>query len=133
MSLLRPAVDPDKVAEIPIAALAYIGDAIYELHVRLNFLAPPRSPKHYHQQVVARVKAQGQAEQLGKLIDTQFLSALELDIVRRGRNATNSTPRHIDSQTYRLASGFEALIGYLYIQDPDRLAQILAQIDTNHD
>ncbi|AFY71105.1 ribonuclease III [Thalassoporum mexicanum PCC 7367] len=129
MSLLRPNIDVDKIDEISIAALAYIGDAIYELHVRLNFLTPPRSPKEYHQLVVSRVKAQSQANQLNKLIDNQFLSELELDLVRRGRNATTSTPRHINPQTYRLASGFEALIGYLYLKDPDRLVQILAQAD----
>ena len=128
MSLLRP--DIDNVDEISIAALAYIGDAIYELHARLNFLTPPRSPKKYHQLVVSKVKAQSQAEQLSKLIDAKFLSELELDLVRRGRNATNSSPKHINPQTYRLASGFEALIGYLYLKDPDRLVQILAQVDT---
>jgi ribonuclease-3 family protein len=130
MSLLRPAIE--KVDQIPIAALAYIGDAIYELHVRLDLLTPPRSPKDFHQLVVSRVKAQSQAEQLGKLIDAQVLSELELDIVRRGRNATNSIPRHISPQIYRKASGFEALIGYLYLKDPDRLVQILAQVDATY-
>jgi len=115
----------DRVAEIPTTALAYIGDAVYELHVRMHYLQPIRTANAYHQLVVARVRAENQAQQVDRL----DLSDSESDLVRRGRNAAGSASRHIDPSIYQKATGFETLIGYLYLTDPDRLQQILQQTD----
>ncbi|MEE3715320.1 ribonuclease III domain-containing protein [Tumidithrix elongata RA019] len=122
MSIFRPEID--KIAEIPVSALAYLGDAVFELHVRLHYLQPPQNPKEYHQLVVNRVRAESQA---------QFLSCLDLtpaesELVRRGRNAAGSASRKLDPNIYQKATGFEVLIGYLYLTDPERLEQILTQL-----
>lgn len=58
----------DNIAEIPASALAYIGDAIYELQMRLHYLLPPRTAKQYHQLVVSQVRAERQAQLLETLI-----------------------------------------------------------------
>lgn len=123
MSLFPP--ETDRVSDIPVAALAYLGDAVYELHVRLQYLSPPKSSHLYHQLVVAKVRAENQAKQLERL----DLTLIESDLVRRGRNAAGSASRHLDPKIYQKATGFEALIGYLYLTNRDRLDQILAQTD----
>jgi ribonuclease-3 family protein len=118
-----------RVAEIPTNALAYIGDSVYELHIRMCYLSPPRTAGVYHQLVVAKVRAENQAQQLDRLIQQQTLTESELDLVKRGRNASGSSSRHIDPVIYQKATGFEALVGYLYLSDRDRLHQIFQQID----
>ena len=119
---LSPIVD--NIAEIPASALAYIGDAVYEMQMRLHYLLPPRTAKQYHQLVVSQVRAEQQAKLLEKIDLTDF----ESDLVRRGRNAAGSTPRKVDPKIYQSATGFEALIGYLYLTDLDRLDQIFTQL-----
>jgi len=119
----------DRVGEISTAALAYIGDAVYELHIRTCYLKPPRTANNYHQLVVAKVRAENQAKQLDRLINHSILSEAESELVKRGRNAAGSASRHIDPVIYQKATGFEALIGYLYLTDRDRLHQIFHQID----
>ncbi|AFY72613.1 hypothetical protein Syn7502_00453 [Synechococcus sp. PCC 7502] len=117
------------VAEISTPSLAYIGDAVYELHVRMYYLSPPRTASAYHQLVVAKVRAENQAKQLDRLIQTLFLNDAESDLVKRGRNAAGYASRNIDPAIYQKATGFETLIGYLYLTDHDRLHQIFEQID----
>jgi len=117
----------ENIAEIPASALAYIGDAVYEMQIRLHYLRPPRTAKQYHQLVVSQVRAEQQA----KLLEKLDLTDLESDLVRRGRNAAGSAPRKVDPSIYQKATGFEALIGYLYLTDRDRLDQIFIQI-LNH-
>jgi ribonuclease III family protein len=106
------------------AALAYIGDVVYELHVRLHYLSPPRRLQTYHRQVVAQVRAESQAAQLALIWDG--LSEGEQNIARRGRNAATGRPRRLDLETYRQATAFEALVGYLYLTDGERLQGLLA-------
>lgn len=114
----------DHIAEIPASALAYIGDAVYEMQMRLHYLFPPRTAKQYHQLVVSQVRAEQQA----KLLETLELTDFESELVRRGRNAAGSAPRRVDPHIYQKATGFEALIGYLYLTDRDRLDQIFIQL-----
>ena len=114
----------DNIAEIPVSALAYIGDAVYEMQMRLHYLLPPRTAKQYHQIVVSQVRAEQQANLLEKLDLTDF----ESNLVRRGRNAAGSISRKVDPHIYQKATGFEALIGYLYLTDRDRLDQIFTQL-----
>ena len=116
-----------QVKALSPVALAYIGDAVYELFVRGSLLHPPKRIQDYHQQVVAQVRAEQQAawvDQLGP-----WLTATEQDVLRRGRNASPRGPKRVDGAIYQRATGFEALIGYLYLTDPPRLAELLGQID----
>jgi ribonuclease III family protein len=121
---LTPIVPLDRVPLLSPAALAYLGDAVYELHVRSHFLMPPKRSHVYHQQVVAQVRAEAQSSNLQLLLP--HLTSAELDVSRRGRNAASGRPRRLDPEIYQQATSFETLIGYLYITNPPRLAQLLA-------
>ena len=90
----------------------------------VSFLLPPKRSAVYHQQVVAQVRAEAQAQHLQLL--SPHLTSTELDVSRRGRNAANGRPRRLDPEVYQQATSFETLIGYLYITNPQRLAQVLA-------
>ncbi|MEO1690851.1 MAG: ribonuclease III domain-containing protein [Cyanobacteria bacterium J06631_6] len=108
-------------------ALAYIGDAVFELYVRTKFLMPPKRMASYHSQVVTQVRAESQAIHLSSLLPD--LTDAEKEILRRGRNACVAKPRRLDRQTYQQATGLEALIGYLHLTNPQRLAELLAKLD----
>ncbi|NJN85354.1 MAG: ribonuclease III [Leptolyngbyaceae cyanobacterium SL_7_1] len=110
------------------AALAYLGDAVYELYVRLCFLYPPKKAQLYHRQVVDHVCAESQANRLRSL--ESHLTPLEQEILRRGRNASSKRHKRIDPDVYQQASSLETLIGYLYLSDPQRLLQLLTIIQT---
>lgn len=107
-------------------ALAYVGDAVYELYVRSKLLIPPKRIAEYHHQVVTQVRAEAQAHYLEML--EPHLSANEKDIVRRGRNAVTKKPRRISRKIYQQASSLETLIGYLYLTDGDRLKYLFTKI-----
>jgi ribonuclease-3 family protein len=108
------------------ASLAYIGDAVYELYVRAYYLLPPRRLGKYHEQVVAQVRAEQQAAHLHVL--EPDLTETEIEILRRGRNAATGKPKRLSGQIYQQATSLETLIGYLYLQDPQRLNQLLAKL-----
>jgi ribonuclease-3 family protein len=120
-----------QVQQVSPATLAYLGDAVYELYVRSSYLLPVKRLPAYHQQVVAQVRAESQAQQLQTL--KACLTTAELEIVRRGRNAATSGPKRVNTQTYQQATGLETLVGYLYLTDPQRLSQLLAQINFDHE
>jgi ribonuclease-3 family protein len=106
--------------------LAYVGDAVYELYVRTLLLSKGNAPVHkLHKQSISYVKAKAQSDIIHKMME--ILSPEELDIVRRGRNAKSGTiPKNADVTEYKYATGFETLLGYLYIkQDYARLLELL--------
>ena len=116
-------LQPQQVKSIPPIALAYIGDAVFELYVRMQFLWPTQRIQLFHRQVVGQVKAEQQADYLEELIP--HLNDAEADIVRRGRNATSKSPRRLSAKIYRQATAFETLVGYLYITNQTRLSELL--------
>ena len=111
-------------------ALAYIGDAVYELYIRTSYLLPAKKIADYHHQVVEKVRAETQASYLQSIY--HLLTENELIWVRRGRNAVNKSPRRLSLQTYQHASALETLLGYLYITDQDRLKFLLSQLKINN-
>jgi ribonuclease III family protein len=120
------ALEPGMLSRLSPLALAYLGDGVYELWVRRSLLLPPKRPDDYHRQVVNHVRAERQAIYLESLVPQ--LDEMELDIVRRGRNAAPKTKR-VNPAIYQKATGFESLIGYLYLKDPERLSALLRQLD----
>lgn len=122
-------IKPEQVQQLSPASWAYLGDAVYELYIRHFYLIPPKRSQLYHQLVVSQVRAETQARHLRSL--EPYLSTAELEVVRRGRNAAIKGPKRIDQQTYQLATSLETLVGYLYLTDPERLSQLLAQLDLN--
>ncbi len=109
------------------AAWAYLGDAVYELFIRMSYLIPAKRSQIYHDLVVAQVRAEAQAHHLQTLYP--HLSSTELEIVKRGRNATDRCPKRLDPQIYQQATSLETLVGYLYLTNPERLTQLLQLLD----
>jgi ribonuclease III family protein len=115
-----------QIRQISPTALAYLGDAVYELYFRMFYLLPPRRPQTYHRLVVSQVRAETQAKMLQTLYP--HLKNTELEIVRRGRNAATGRPRRVDPATYQQATSLETLIGYLYLTDFHRLTDLLQKL-----
>ncbi len=116
-----------RIQEVSPASLAYLGDAVYELYIRTCYLLPPRRVCDYHNQVVSQVRAESQAEILRSL--EPYLSDPELELLRRGRNATTGTVRRLNPKIYQQATSLETLLGYLYLTDPQRLIQLLGHLE----
>ena len=116
---------------INVISLAYIGDAVYEVYVR-DYLIKHGFAKveELQKEAVKYVSAKSQCKILSFLIDNNLLDENELDIVKRGRNYKRAShPKNTDIITYKMSSGFEALIGYLYLNnDKDRLDEIMNYI-----
>ena len=119
-------IETSQLNRLSPVALAYIGDAVYELFVRTKLLLPPKRISDYHSQVVAQVRAETQAAHLQTL--EPYLTFTEQELVRRGRNSVTNKPKRLDRQTYQQASGFETLIGYLHLTNSQRLQELLTKL-----
>jgi ribonuclease III family protein len=115
-----------RLNQVSPAALAYVGDAIYELYIRTRYLIPPKRLQIYHEQVVAQVRAESQAQHLQSL--QPHLTNAELEILKRGRNAASKGPKRLNPEIYQQATSLETLLGYLYLADPQRLMDLLARL-----
>lgn len=116
--MLKNRFTAQEARQLSPLVLAFIGDAVYEVFVRAYLVDKNRdmSVHKLHVQAVSFVKAHAQSEFMKKLEDT--LTEEELAIFKRGRNSkSGTTPKNADIQEYRTATGFEALIGYLYITE----------------
>lgn len=121
---------PDEKIENPNLysplTLAFIGDAVYELYVRTRLMKfGSLSANKLHKMAINYVKANAQANSVKAIIDN--LSESELSVYKRGRNTKSATvPKNADMADYRMATGFEALLGYLYLdKQTDRLYEIM--------
>jgi len=126
--LLRPdTIREDMLREYPSLVLAYVGDAVFELLVRTHMVTRERKKvNELHHDTVELVKAQSQARLARQLY--YELSEEEKDIVKRGRNAKSTPPKNADPGDYKLSTGFEALLGYLYLKgDEDRLLYLVSK------
>ncbi|MFE4106650.1 Mini-ribonuclease 3 [Almyronema epifaneia] len=115
------------VERLSPAALAYLGDAVYELYMRTFYLVPPCRIQTFHRYVVAQVRAEAQAQQLQSL--EKHLTEPEKEILRRGRNAAPRRKSRAAPEVYQQATSFETLLGYLYLTDRHRLEAVLALLD----
>ncbi|MGN0497313.1 MAG: Mini-ribonuclease 3 [Lachnospiraceae bacterium] len=115
----------DAAAYSPLA-LAYIGDAIFDVMVRTIVVSKVnKQVNKYHKDVSKIVCAPAQAKMLLDIYDR--LTEEEQNIYRRGRNANSySKAKNASRSEYRIATGFEALLGYLYLkEDFNRLTDIV--------
>ncbi len=106
--------------------LAYIGDAIYDLAIRSLVVGKGNTHvNNLHRQASQLVKAHTQSELAGALM--QELTKEELAVYKRGRNAKSPTmAKNATMGEYRRATGFEALMGYLYLEDNmERLMELV--------
>lgn len=122
-------VSSSEIQRLAPSALAYLGDAVYELFVRRSYLLPPKRLATYHQQVVDQVRAERQAQHLRSLLP--HLTATELDVLKRGRNAAYNRPKRLDPEIYQQATSLETLIGYLYLTDSSRLTELLSYLEVS--
>lgn len=107
-------------------SLAYIGDAVYELYVRTHIMKDENMPvAKLHKRATSYVKAKAQSDIIHYL--EPFLSEGEIAVFKRGRNAHSYTSaKNANIVDYRHATGFEALIGYLYMEkNTKRLEEII--------
>ena len=105
------------VKQLNALALAYMGDAVYEQAVREHLLRSGRvKPNVLHREATKYVSAKSQAAILHEMMSANYLTEEEAAIMRRGRNAkSGSVPKNTDVGTYKNSSGFEAVLGYLYL------------------
>jgi len=116
---------------INVQALALLGDAIFSLYIREKLLKIGiNNPKKLQAKSVEYVSAKGQVKILNNLIEENQLTEEELDIVKRGRNnKKESHPKNTEIITYKLSTGFEALLGDLYLNNKERLEELLSKIE----
>ncbi|MCD8129900.1 MAG: ribonuclease III [Lachnospiraceae bacterium] len=108
-------------------ALAYIGDCVYDLVIRTLVVGQNHtSVNDLHHRTIHYVKAESQANAADAL--AEYLTPEEADIYRRARNAkSNTKAKNASIVAYRKATGLEAVIGYLYIQNKtDRILELMS-------
>ncbi|MBO4336853.1 MAG: ribonuclease III [Lachnospiraceae bacterium] len=116
---------PD-IRTLSALTLAFLGDYVFDLVMRTVVVGGGNSPVNIlHRQKSAIVKASAQADMVRKI--EGLFSPEEEAVYKRGRNATSHTvPKNADVNEYRMATGLEALIGYLYLQGrTDRILELI--------
>ena len=117
-------VNPREVSPL---SLAYIGDAVYEVYIRSYIMRSENMPvSKLHKIATHYVSARAQAAIVKKISDS--FTDEELAVYKRGRNAHSYTSaKNADIVDYRMATGLEALMGYLYIKkNTARLEKIVS-------
>lgn len=105
---------------------AYIGDCVWELFIREIIITKTQKQDVMHKMSTKFVNAQAQADILEKINDK--LSEEELEIQKRGRNLKMTINKKSNPKIHSLATSFEVLIGYWYLNDKKRLNEILEKI-----
>ena len=115
-------INPKEYSPLP---LAYIGDSVYDLFIRTKVIEKGnRHVTDLHKESVRFVKAHSQAESVHTI--EQRLTENEIRVLKWGRNAKSTPPKNADVTDYRYATGFETLLGYLYLEgNIDRLKEIM--------
>lgn len=116
---------------INIQVLALLGDAVYSLYIREKLIKEGINDSNKLQKLIIEyVSAKGEVKALNYLIENNYLIEEEQEIIKRGRNYKNNNhPKNTDIITYKLSTGFEALLGDLYINNKERLEEILNLIE----
>ena len=124
------------IRTINVISLAYLGDSVYEVYVREHLIKMGISlVEDLQREAIKYVSAKSQSKIVKWLTDNNYLNNDELDIIKRGRNyKRGSHPKTTDIITYKNSTGFEALIGYLYLDNKiDRLDEIIKYILEEYD
>lgn len=100
-------------------ALAFEGDAVYSYYIRRHLIFQGKTkPSQLHHLATRYVSAKAQANLIQAMLEAQLLTEKEEDIYRRGRNTNSHTKsKNADVVTYRMSTGFEAVMGYLDMTD----------------
>ena len=111
-----------------VLALAYLGDSVYEVYIRDYLIKNGiEKVKKLQEEAIKYVSAKNQAKFLNLLLDKNFFNEVELEILYRARNHKGSRhPKNTDIITYKHSTAFEAVIGYLYLEnDIKRIEEII--------
>ena len=113
--------------EIGVIQLAWLGDSVWELHQRLRYVHFPLKSKELHLSVVNEVKANSQSKSLSQI--EHLLNENDMNLIRRARNKIKRFPKSSDPIIYSRATGFETLIGWLFLKDPQRLSKLFEYLE----
>lgn len=116
-----------KIEDISLKSIAHLGDAVYELYIRRKTIFLAVKIDQIHNLTTSLVNSSFHAELLNYL--TPYLSESELNIIKRARNLSLTSSKRRDHNLHRLSTSLEALIGYLYLSDVERLEEIFNLID----
>jgi len=111
-----------------VLVLAYLGDSIYEIYVRENLvLRGIANVNDLQKESIKYVSAKAQAEKLKILIENNFFTNEELEIIKRGRNyKSGKHPKNCDIITYKYATALETIIGHWYlVGENDRIKAVM--------
>ena len=109
-------------------ALAFEGDAVYSMYIRRHLIFQGLTkPNQLHREATKYVSAKAQANLISLMLEEGILTEKEEDIYKRGRNANSHTKaKNTDIVTYRMSTGFEAVMGYLHMTEPiERLEELI--------
>ena len=120
-------MDKTELITMSPLVLAYLGDTVYESYIREHLIRQNINKKvnDLHKLAIQYSKAKAQATIIHELQDE--LTEEEMRIFKRGRNQKpHTSPKNADIIDYKCATGFEALIGYLYLsEDQERIEYII--------
>lgn len=111
-------------------ALAYLGDAIYDLYIR-EYLIKNNIVKvnQLQKEAVRYVSANNQSKFLKEMLDNNFFNKEEIEIIKRARNHKSHRSKSTDIITYKYATALEAIIGHLYLENNmNRIDEIMRYI-----
>ncbi|NQI84251.1 Mini-ribonuclease 3 [Streptococcus suis] len=109
-------------------ALAFEGDAVYSMYIRRHLIFKGLTkPNQLHGEANKYVSAKAQARLISALLEAQLLTEKEKEIYKRGRNSHSHTKaKNADVVTYRMSTGFEAVLGYLHMTEQmERLDELV--------
>lgn len=121
---------PEQINRMNTTTLAYMGDAVFEVIIREKIVREkPGDSDRAHHTAVRYVSAHGQATAARAMVNSGFFTAEEETLFRRARNHRSmSRPANADPKIYKIATGFEAVLGYLYLTDQrERLREIASE------
>lgn len=115
-------------------ALAYLGDAVYEVFIRRHLIEQGLTkPNRLHHTATRYVSAKAQAALIDAMNEEDFLTETEQDAFKKGRNAKSHTSaKNTSVMTYRISTGFEAIVGYLSLTNQDDRIKEFAQWCIEH-
>lgn len=106
--------------------LAYIGDAYYELSVRTYLIENKlTNVNDLHKKAIKFTSGTAQASIIIQMMEKNIISEDEIETFKRGRNSSGPGRKNIDAKTYHYATGFEALIGDLYLNKRKRADELI--------
>lgn len=110
-------------------ALAFEGDAVYSMYIRRHLIFTGQTkPNQLHRLATKYVSAKAQASLITKMLEAQLLTEKEEEIYKRGRNAsTHTKAKNTDIITYKMSTGFEAVLGYLHMTEQiERMEELIS-------